>query len=77
MHQDLKPSNVMLDRTSDKPFRAVIIDFGLAFHEQDAGKQRGDAPWGSGFSGSAVERTWHIEDSQGQILALAFREMYF
>ena len=77
MHQDLKPSNVMLDRTSEEPFRAVIIDFGLAFHEQDAGKERGDAPWGSGFSGSDggsdVERTWHIRDSRGQILALAFR----
>src|SRR5690606_8167378 len=34
VHQDLKPENIFLERTSDGGDRAVVRDFGLAFIDQ-------------------------------------------
>jgi len=38
-HRDLKPHNIMIDQ-SQKPFRAVLIDFGLVV-ETESGKDKG------------------------------------
>ncbi|MBL4848627.1 MAG: serine/threonine protein kinase [Planctomycetes bacterium] len=38
-HRDLKPHNIMIDTTT-KPYRAVLIDFGLVV-ETDTGKDKG------------------------------------
>jgi protein kinase-like protein len=38
-HRDLKPHNIMIDQ-SQKPFRAVLIDFGLVV-ESESGKDKG------------------------------------
>ena len=50
-----------LKRKRSRVFRRVQ---GVAIRVQSSGSR---------VEGSAVERLWHIQDSQGQFLALAFR----
>ena len=39
VHRDLKPENIMLDKTGDRE-RTVVVDFGLAYIEQDENRGR-------------------------------------